>query len=305
MPVSQLKRLACTEVWGGNRHIDAELALPGFQGYLYSQPCGSDRGGDVVYITACGSGVIARICLADVTGHGDQVAQISEWLQEVLRVKINHISPVRVFNELNSRIVQRGLEAMATALCISYNAFLRRLHLCHAGHPFILKYSVAEDRWRRLFPERTDSRDEGFRNAIFGVSPRVTFDLVRCDIAPGDRVVLFSDGVLDAPAPAMELFGERRLLDLLHQHRHASDRELVSLTIEAIKAFAAQDPMTHDDVTVMALTAENQPRLEVMWQMMKNRMAGLRCAILGGDPPLAGARRAGDGSKLDEADSSA
>ncbi len=285
---SKVKRLACTEVWGGNRHIESQIVLGGMTGYLYSQPCGSEKGGDIVYLTACGSGAIARACIADVTGHGQQVAQVGDWLQDVLRRRIDYINPVRVFDDLNQRIVQRGLEAMATALCISYNSFLRRLHLCHAGHPFLFKYSVDEKRWDRLFPERNPVMEDGLRNAILGVSADVNFDLVHTQLHPGDRLVMYSDGVLEAANPDMELFGEQRLLEQLGRSSDLSDQELTASVIKALKDFAATDSLAHDDVTIIVLTAEDQPRPHLVWRMVKNRLLGLRNAVLGGEKPLAG-----------------
>ena len=76
------QELVCWKVWGGNGQVDAPISIPGLRGQLYSRPCGSDRGGDVYYLSACGSGALARLCIADVTGHGSSVATFSAWLEE-------------------------------------------------------------------------------------------------------------------------------------------------------------------------------------------------------------------------------
>ena len=77
MPIGAIPRsdgesigLVCNEVWGGNQAFHGPIELPGLRGALFSQPCGGGRGGDVHYLSVCGSGLISRACLADVTGHG-------------------------------------------------------------------------------------------------------------------------------------------------------------------------------------------------------------------------------------------
>src|SRR5918994_2600785 len=65
---------ACAEVRGGNGTIHAQVMLPGLRGVLYSRPCAGATGGDIHYLSVCGSGLLARVCLADVAGNGTGVA---------------------------------------------------------------------------------------------------------------------------------------------------------------------------------------------------------------------------------------
>ena len=58
-----LHELICTEIWGGNGNIFADLHIPGLRGVIYSNACGGDKGGDVYYATACSSGLIGRCAL--------------------------------------------------------------------------------------------------------------------------------------------------------------------------------------------------------------------------------------------------
>ena len=71
------RTLACGEVFGGNEPVHTAIELPGLHGVLYSHPCHGVRGGDVHYLSVCGSGLLARVCIADVLGHGEVVAQVS------------------------------------------------------------------------------------------------------------------------------------------------------------------------------------------------------------------------------------
>ena len=59
------------EVWGGNEPVDASVELPGMDAWVYSVPFGnSQTGGDVHFVSSCGSGRVYRMMIADVSGHG-------------------------------------------------------------------------------------------------------------------------------------------------------------------------------------------------------------------------------------------
>src|SRR5947209_1051592 len=86
----RVDRLACLEVRGGN-HLAAYAAeLPGLAGWVSCQPLQpSPRGGDVYYMSACSQGVMARVVLADVAGHGEAVSTAAGRLRGALRQHVN------------------------------------------------------------------------------------------------------------------------------------------------------------------------------------------------------------------------
>ena len=69
--IDSVYRLACLELRGGNHLAEYSIELPGLAGWVSCHPLRpSPRGGDVYYLSACSNGVIARVVLADVSGHG-------------------------------------------------------------------------------------------------------------------------------------------------------------------------------------------------------------------------------------------
>ncbi|MBU0985255.1 MAG: SpoIIE family protein phosphatase, partial [candidate division Zixibacteria bacterium] len=71
--------------------------------------------------------------------------------------------------------------------------------------------------------------------------------------APGDSVVVYSDGVTEAEcAERDELFGEDRLEKLLEKDKALSPRELVGSVMEQVNSFAAGTPRS-DDVTLLVV----------------------------------------------------
>src|SRR5215470_13786358 len=167
-------RLVCSEVWGGNRPIHCPVDLPGVRGILFSQPAEGGRGGDVHYLSVCGSGILARMCVADVVGHGETVARISGELHAELRRLMNWPDERRVFRGLNRRLHKIGIDAMTTAAAVSYYPPRRKLSVSYAGHPPAWFYRKAEQRWRLLRVER-DGRSDGFVDGPLAIDPDASY----------------------------------------------------------------------------------------------------------------------------------
>ena len=101
-------QVTCAQVRGGNRAVHAPIDLPGIRGVVYSRPCDGGRGGDVHYLSVCGSGLLSHICLADVVGHGEKVAGVSATMHALLKRSMNWTDQRRVLRELNQDLQARG-----------------------------------------------------------------------------------------------------------------------------------------------------------------------------------------------------
>ena len=67
----QVHRLACLELRGENHQATDSAALPGLAAWVSCNPLRpSERGGGLYYLSACSHGSIARVVIADVSGHG-------------------------------------------------------------------------------------------------------------------------------------------------------------------------------------------------------------------------------------------
>jgi hypothetical protein len=79
-------RLACLELHGGNRLARYAARLPGLTAWVCCNPLEpSRRGGDLYYLSACSHGSIARVVIADVSGHGEKVSAAAARLETALR----------------------------------------------------------------------------------------------------------------------------------------------------------------------------------------------------------------------------
>jgi sigma-B regulation protein RsbU (phosphoserine phosphatase) len=86
---------------------------------------------------------------------------------------------------------------------------------------------------------------------ILGVFPVQEYSAGAYELASGDRVLLFTDGVTEAHVPEGEEFGERRLLELLEKNREASAEELQKIVLQAAGEFCGGH--WHDDATLIVI----------------------------------------------------
>ncbi len=90
------------------------------------------------------------------------------------------------------------------------------------------------------------------RGLVVGAMPGFAFESARARLAPGDALVLFSDGVTEARGPSGELFGETRLRGALEGASGLAAAGLVEAVRAAVSAFAAGSPPA-DDLTLLVV----------------------------------------------------
>ena len=172
MPDSSTQHMQCMEVWGGSQLTSKGVELGGLDVWVYSKPYGeAQRGGDVYYVSSCATGRIARLLLADVSGHGQSVAATAADLRTLMRRFVNRLDQkefVRLLNEQFTALSRHG--SFATAVVATFFAPSRRLSLCNAGHPRSLLLSRRRSQLVVSRPPRRTPNRKGratFRSAFF------------------------------------------------------------------------------------------------------------------------------------------
>ena len=268
-------QLVCSEVWGGNRPIHAPVELPGLRGTLFSHPCQGGRGGDVHYLSVCGSGVLARVCIADVVGHGETVAKVSGEMHTHLRRCMNEPDQRTVLAKLNRILEERGLDAMTTAAAVTYYPPTQNLSFSYAGHPPGWFYNKAWDTWERLLLDDLDDDDnkKGAKmNLPLAVDANVKYARRRVQAMHGDRLVLITDGVLEAPGANGDEFGDHRVQSILDNCRRASCADTVDALLRGVRMHMGRDTLDHDDVTILVLEVVPGPAGSPAWLAIRNRI---------------------------------
>jgi phosphoserine phosphatase RsbU/P len=210
-----MHRLQCSEVWGGINDEDVDAYCAGIHASLYCQSCDEGgKGGDLYYFSVCNSGALTRIAIADVIGHGQATAQVSQWLFEAMKARMNDPDSNRVLEQLNAVACQRGLTAMTTAAVAAFCRGNSRLYFAYAGHHPVLVWRRGRDGWQEA--EVSDAPG-GATNLPLGVISSTAYAQASLPLSRGDRLALYTDGVLDATDSNGEPFGLERLRAALNR----------------------------------------------------------------------------------------
>jgi phosphoserine phosphatase RsbU/P len=182
------------------------------------------------------------IAIADVSGKGMGAALLMSNLQAIVRAFASGgLAPVELCSKANQIIAANV--APGKYITFFYGLVDReRMHLdyCCAGHnPPILQRRGGE-------PETL-----GKGGPVLGVFSDAGYEQGGIDLHPGDRLVLFTDGITEAMNSREEEFGEERLMALL-DHPHASADECRDQIMTAVERFS--DAGLADDATVLVVT---------------------------------------------------
>jgi len=249
---NRICQLSCSEVRGGNDLAAYEAELPGLAGWVSCQPLQrSRRGGDVYYMSACSQGVVARVVLADVAGHGEAVSAAAIRLRDALRNHVEHWDQSRLIRHLNEDFLTDSRNVQfATAFLASYYAESGELLFTNAGHVPPLWYRAAARDWDYLHDSTPMSKE--IVDLPLGMVSGTSYSQTAVELEPGDLLLLYTDGISEARDESGSQLGLDRLLSLARNlpvdSAVAAGEALVAATAE----FSGAAPAT-DDQTVVAL----------------------------------------------------
>jgi len=240
--------IGCSEIWGGIHGEDLDVRTSGLVASLHSSAAVGTKGGDIYYISVCSSDLLTRIAIVDVTGHGEDVSHISQWLYQALRTKMNSVDGHEVLADLNALVSKRGYQAMSTAAVVAFYRANSTLYFSYAGHPPMLAYSRSDKRWEAVTFEKQGKP----ANLPLGAFPETPYDQECRKAISGDRLFLYTDGVTEAPNSKGDLFGQEKLLDALEETSERPLHEVKKSVAEALRQHTGGS-LRHDDVTFMVL----------------------------------------------------
>jgi sigma-B regulation protein RsbU (phosphoserine phosphatase) len=183
------------------------------------------------------------VLVADVSGHGVPAAIVASMVKIALAVQEGEVAdPGVVLTRMNRALYGRFDLAYVTAVFALIDPAARTLTYASAGHPSPLL---------RRADGRVEPLDE--RGIVLGFMPEAAYaSTVVRELAAGDRVVFYTDGLTEAARPDGEFFGDRAFQDLLASEAPPSSERFMATLIDAARRWAAVD--FADDVTVVVVT---------------------------------------------------
>ncbi len=200
-------------------------------------------GGDYFDFIPVGAGRFL-LAIADVAGKGVAAALLTSMLQASLRTQLKEPRSVRqVVVTLNSLVADmKSAEQFATFFLGLVDTSTMTLTYCNAGHCYPI---IADGGGSPAFLSEGD--------LVLGVLREASFTEHTLALAPGQLLLLYTDGVTEARGTEGEQYGEERLIELLRSlPASLSAKEVVERVEESVTLFVGSDELT-DDLTLLAL----------------------------------------------------
>jgi sigma-B regulation protein RsbU (phosphoserine phosphatase) len=158
--------------------------------------------------------------------------------------KIGKVSPAALLGEVNRTLVELLGQNYVTAACARIDTQRDSMTLSLAGHPPALV--------RRGFA--TDVTEITARSIPLGIAAGTVYSDVEVAFEPGDTLVLYTDGVTEAPAPDGAFFGTSGLLRAVRGWRGGSVERLAERLRRHLTRHSRGIALD-DDLTVLAVQA--------------------------------------------------
>lgn len=207
-------------------------------------------GGDLFDFLDYGDGRTA-IVLGDVSGKGAAAALYAALVSGIMRSLVaQKPSPAEMLAALNEQLQERKLDAQyVTMLFAIWNDNDKTLQIANAGA------------CQPLFSRSKGIEPINATGIPLGMFPDVEYEEFTLSTQPGDILLFFSDGMIDAENDRDEMFDIERLTAVLSKNRRCSAATVVGNILKTVSTF--QGAIEHfDDETIIALRvidAKKQP----------------------------------------------
>lgn len=214
--------------------------IPGFDVAGWYRPA-RQVGGDYFDFLPLAGGRLG-LSLGDVSGKGVPAALMVSTLHSALRLLLDRIDlGPDLVSRLNQHIVDSSTPNKFITLFLAELDPQGRLGYLNAGHNPGLVVRAAGG----------DVVELPAGGLPLGLLPKASYRADRVDLAPGDLLCLFSDGITEAASPLDEEFGTERLVALLREDHHRPLAELNERIGDEVREFAAGRPQGDDQTVVL------------------------------------------------------
>lgn len=184
------------------------------------------------------------LVIADVTNKGVPAALMMAFSRAIIRTEaMRGHNPAAVLEQANRLIAQDNRSQLyLSAFYATLDTLSGQLTYTSGGHDHPLWYRAAAGECRELVA----------RGMILGAFERVSLEEHAIELAPGDLLVFYTDGVTEAMDAGDQLFDEERLRATVMAHAGASAGQMLQAIVNAVEAFIGDTPPS-DDFTLFVV----------------------------------------------------
>ena len=183
------------------------------------------------------------VCVGDVSGKGLPASLLMANLQATLRGQAHRdVVPNVCLRRCNNMLFRStNPEHFVTLFCGLLDAEKHEFTFCNAGHNYPFLFSGG----KKPFLMETGG-------VVLGVVEDYSFEQETVALAPGDVLVIYSDGVTEAMDSAETEFGEEKLMEIAGSHLDEPASALIERIFEAVGKHAGDHPQS-DDMTMVVV----------------------------------------------------
>jgi serine phosphatase RsbU (regulator of sigma subunit) len=183
------------------------------------------------------------VLIADVAGHGVSAAIIASMLSIAFKNHSSHAeSPEAMLSRINHTMLGKCGNMFLTAAYMVIDTKSKIIQFANAGHPFGYIYrSVSNE----FFP--CDSKGR-----LLGVFPELHAAKIDISFQEGDRIILFTDGIIESRRENKELFEEERLKQILVSHSNLNPSQLKKQILAELENWQ-NSSVFEDDLTLIII----------------------------------------------------
>jgi serine phosphatase RsbU (regulator of sigma subunit) len=183
------------------------------------------------------------VLIADASGHSIPAALVAIMARFAFVEEADfNDNPGDVLQAMNHRLMELVEERFVTAFYAVYDRRTRAIRYASAGHPAPLHFRAATG---TVVPLTA-------RGLMLGVLADERYFEQDAVLDPGDRVLFFTDGLVEARNEIGELFGTDRLAASVAEHGRRPAAELLRAVLGSQRAFSGTATLT-DDLTAVVL----------------------------------------------------
>ncbi|HVM74835.1 MAG TPA: PP2C family protein-serine/threonine phosphatase [Candidatus Saccharimonadales bacterium] len=182
------------------------------------------------------------VLVADVSGHGVPAALIAAMMKMAVQSVVSCVaSPADVLQGLNRMLSGQAPDQFVTAAYLFIDTQNYKARYSAAGHPPLL-----------LSRAGTLQRIES-NGLVFGVTPQPDYPVRDIAIRPGDRLLLYTDGVIEAENANGRQFGDAKLEQVVLRAQMSPPSELTDTLLTEIRAWQPASMTQQDDITLVVI----------------------------------------------------
>jgi sigma-B regulation protein RsbU (phosphoserine phosphatase) len=197
---------------------------------------------DFVTFQPCCMGVL----VADVMGHGVPAALVASMVKVAVSTQCgNDGNPADVISGLNTILCKEAREQYVTAAYLYLDTANGIGRHAAGAHPSPL-----------LWHRKTQFLEKlGESGLLLGVRPNEVYDESEFHFEAGDRLLLYTDGLVEAENASGESFGEVALPAFINEKRDCGTDQFVELLLREALAWSRDGPRKgqEDDITIVAI----------------------------------------------------